>query len=441
MSFARDLALLWRSKGFRKLATTRLLSQAGDGMFQVGIATTFFFEPEKAGSPAEIAQGFFILLAPFTLVGPFVGPLIDRWARQRIILVGNLVRLALVSGIAFTLAGGGPDWALFVLALATLSINRFLLASMTAGLPRVVDTDELLVANSLLPTLGTVAAAAGGALGAIVTFVVPTASDLSLAFAALAGAGVMFGLSSCASTRLRRKELGPEVPLAAFSFWRQVKELGSELATGFAYLRVRVTPLHALGVMATQRLLYGLMFVSAILMSRHVLADPGKPEEAVGQFAVVLGFAAVGFGLAALITPWFGKRFERQQWIVACLCVGAAGQALLVFSAEPWALLTAAVVVSFAVQGGKIAVDTIVQRDTEDSVRGRAFTLYDMAFNTAFISSAAMGALILPITGYSRTVMAVLVGVYLVVALVYSRAPRVARPAPDAPATAAPATS
>lgn len=441
MSFARDLALLWRSKGFRKLATTRLLSQAGDGMFQVGIATTFFFEPEKAGSPAEIAQGFFILLAPFTLVGPFVGPLIDRWARQRIILVGNLVRLALVSGIAFTLAGGGPDWALFVLALATLSINRFLLASMTAGLPRVVDADELLVANSLLPTLGTVAAAAGGALGAIVTFVVPTASDLSLAFAALAGAGVMFGLSSCASTRLRRKELGPEVPLAAFSFWRQVKELGSELATGFAYLRVRVTPLHALGVMATQRLLYGLMFVSAILMSRHVLADPGKPEEAVGQFAVVLGFAAVGFGLAALITPWFGKRFERQQWIVACLCVGAAGQALLVFSAEPWALLTAAVVVSFAVQGGKIAVDTIVQRDTEDSVRGRAFTLYDMAFNTAFISSAAVSALILPITGYSRTVMAVLVGVYLVVALVYSRAPRVARPAPDAPATAAPATS
>jgi len=181
--------------------------------------------------------------------------------------------------------------------------------------------------------------------------------------------------------------------------------------------------------------------VSAILMSRHVLAEPGKPEEAVGRFAIVLGFAAVGFGLAALITPWFGKRFERQQWIVACLCVGAVGQGLLVFSAEPWALLTAAVVVSFAVQGGKIAVDTIVQRDTTDSVRGRAFTLYDMAFNVAFISAAGIGALILPITGYSRTVMATVTATYLVVALVYARAPRVARPAPDAEPTGVPATS
>jgi predicted MFS family arabinose efflux permease len=111
-----------------------------------------------------------------------------------------------------------------------------------------------------------------------------------------------------------------------------------------------------------------------------------------------------------------------------CLIVGAGGQALLAVSAQRWALYGAAVVVSFAVQGGKIAVDTIVQRDTEDEVRGRAFSLYDMAYNVAFVSSAGIAALVLPDTGYSRVAMASLVGVYLALAGLYALAPRTPRP-------------
>jgi MFS family permease len=357
-----------------------------------------------------------------------VGPLIDRWPRQRIIMYGNLTRLVLVAGIATTLANHGPLWLLYALALATLSINRFLLASMTAGLPKVVARDELLVANSTLPTLGTVAAILGGLIGAVVTFVVPTATDIDQSFAALTGAVVMMGLSSATATRLKKKQLGPEAPLEAFSFWLQVRELGVELAEGFTYLRARVTPLHALAVMATQRFLYGLMFVASILMSRHVWGEAQTSDEAVKNFGTVLLFAGAGFGLAAVVTPWLGQRIERHRWIVICLCIGAAGQALLAVNSERWALLTSAVVISFAVQGGKIAVDTIVQRDTQDSVRGRAFTLYDMAFNVAFISAAVVGALVLPDTGYSRWVMGTLAIVYVLVAVIYSRAPRVPRP-------------
>jgi MFS family permease len=427
MSFAKDLAWLWRARGFRRLASARLLSQLGDGMFQVGIATAIFFDPTQAATPAQIAQGFFVLLAPFTLVGPFVGPLIDRWPRQRIVLLGNVARLTLVAGICVVMSTDGPSWLLYALALLTLSVNRFLLAAMTAGLPKVVEPDELLAANAVLPTLGTIAAAAGAAIGVVVTFVAPSTNDAGVAFTALVGAACMFGLSAWATTLLGKRELGPDNPLEAFSFWAQVRELVRELADGLKYLRARRTPWHALGVMAAQRLLYGLMFVSAILMSRHVLADPDRPEEALGKFGTVLIFAAIGFGLAAILTPSLGKRFERQQWIVICLCVGAAGQVLLVLSTAVWALFGAAVIVSFAVQGAKIAVDTIVQRDTEDSVRGRAFTLYDMAFNVAFISSAGVGALVLPVTGYSRPVMAALVLVYLAVALLYVRAPRVPR--------------
>lgn len=426
MTLARDLSILWKAQGFRRLAASRLLSQGGDGMFQVGIATAFFFDPTKAATPAEIAIGFAILLAPFTIIGPFVGPLIDRWQRQRILLVGNLVRLGLVGAIIVAMLTQAPLWSLYALALLTLSVNRFLLAAMSAGLALVVPPNELLQANAIMPTLGTIAAAAGAAIGGVVTFVVPKVTDASLAFTALACAGVAFGLSSWAATRLGRTQLGPVNPLASLDVIAQLRALVAELREGVIYLHRRATPFHALGVMSAQRLLYGVMFVASILISRHLLADPDKPEDSLAAFSVVLGFAAIGFGLAAVITPWLGPRVERQRWIIGCLVVGALGQSLLVVSSARWALLAAAVVVSFAVQAGKIAVDTIVQRDTADEFRGRAFTLYDMAYNVAFVLSAAVAALLLPPTGYSAPAMAGLAGAYLLVAALYSRSPRMA---------------
>ena len=189
--------------------------------------------------------------------------------------------------------------------------------------------------------------------------------------------------------------------------------------------------MHALGVMAAQRLLYGILFVAAILMSRSMFgaSDAGAAAtgtSALANFTIVLGFAAIGFAAAAVVTPIFGARVDRHRWIVLCLLVGAVGQGLLALSTATWALLTTAVVVSFAVQGAKIAIDTIIQRDTDDEVRGRAFTLYDVLYNVAFISAAVVAAWTLPDSGYSAPVMAGLVVAYLLVALVYSRTPKVA---------------
>lgn len=437
MSLASDVRQLWHLPGFRRLTYARLLSQGGDGMFQVGIAAAFFFDPTTASTPEAIAAGFAILLAPFTIVGPFVGPLIDRWQRQRILLVGNLVRLVLVAAICLALVGDWPLWSLYVLALLALSVNRFLLAAMTAGLPRIVPADALLPANSVLPTLGTIAAAVGGAVGGIVTFVVPNATDAGLAFTALACSALAFGAASWSATLIGRTDLGPENPLQKLQLGKQIVALTSELADGVRYLYRRRTPFHALGVMSAQRLLYGLLFVSSILISRHVLGDPDHPEQALGAFTIVVGFAAVGFGLAAVLTPTLGARVQRQTWVLICLGIGAVAQLILVLSAAPWALLTSAVVVSFAVQGAKIAVDTIVQRDTEDAMRGRAFTLYDMAYNVAFIGSAVVAGLSLPDSGYSRTVMAVVMVLYVAVAVLYAFSPRTPAPAsvPGNPAT------
>lgn len=434
MSYASDLAHLWRTRGFRVLTWVRVLSQGGDGAFQVGIATAFFFDPTNATTPADIAIGFAILLAPFTLIGPFVGPMIDRWRRQRIVLVGNLVRLGMVAAIALAMLTHAPRPVLYGLALATLSVNRFLLAALTAGLPQVIARQDLLAANAIMPTLGTIAASVGAAIGGVVTFVVPGMPDDLLALAALASAAILFGASSTTATLLGKDSLGPETRHSDRRVAAEAINLVRELGEGLAHLRSRVTPLHALGVMAAARLLYGLMFVAAILISREVLGTPGDATSALGNFSMVLAFAAVGFGLAAVLTPALAPRIGRHAWIVAAVLLGAVGQTLLAISNQAWALLSAAVIVSFSVQSGKIAVDTIVQRDTDDAFRGRAFALYDVAFNVAFISAAVVGALVLPPNGYSHGVMGGLVVAYLAVAGLYAMAPREPRPA-DASAT------
>ncbi|NYI39930.1 MFS transporter [Demequina lutea] len=427
MTFLADLSHLWRSRGFRLLTWVRVLSQGGDGAFQVGIATAFFFDPTSASTPRDIAAGFAVLLAPFTLVGPFVGPMIDRWHRQRIVLVGNLARLTLVVAIGGSIALNAPKPFLYFLALLTLSINRFLLAALTAGIPQVVDDEDLLTANAIMPTMGTIAAAIGAAIGGVVTILVPGVSDNRLALLALGGAAVAFGTSSWTATALGRRALGPVATIDGKEFAAEAIHLLRELRAGYNHLRERVTPFQALGVMAAGRMLYGMMFVAAILISRHILSTPGSAGSAIKHFTLVLGFAAIGFGLAAILTPTFAHRVDRHQWIVACLLLGAVGQTILAISSSSWALLSAAVIVSFAVQGGKIAVDTIVQRDTDDAFRGRAFALYDVAYNTAFISAAVVGAVVLPANGYSHAVMGALVIAYVGAAFVYARAPRTAR--------------
>ena len=105
-----DLRALWPLTGFRRLFAVRLVSQASDGMFQIGLATLFFFSPENASTATGVAAAFAVLLLPFTIVGPWAGVLLDRWRRRQVLLYGNLVRVALTLVIATIMltSGVGP---------------------------------------------------------------------------------------------------------------------------------------------------------------------------------------------------------------------------------------------------------------------------------------------------------------------------------------------
>ena len=430
LQVVQDLRSLLVHADFRKLFAVRLVSQCGDGMFQAGLATLFFFNPENLATAGAVAAAFAVLLLPFTVVGPFVGPLLDRWHRRQVLLVGNAIRVVLAGVLAVLMATVGVGPAVYVLALVTLGVNRFLLAALSAGMPHVVPRQQLLIANSLTPTLGAVAAVVGAAVGFGLGLVLRAGPALDAG--ALSAAAVFFGAASLLALRLGRDRLGPDRARARTGGRSQLiqdmRATAGEMVDGARYLIARGTPGAGLGVMGGHRFLYGLNFIALILISRNLLVDPTDASAGLATFGVLAGISFGGNGLAILVTPALRTRISADRWVVVCLAIGALSQVVLASAPVFAVIAAAALLMGFSVQGAKIAVDTIVHRDTHDDARGRAFSLYDVLYNAAFVGAAALAAAVLPDTGYSRVTFGCLAVVYLVLAVAYRRVP--SEPAP-----------
>jgi MFS family permease len=412
-----DLKQLWPLVDFRRLLTVRLVSQCSDGLFQAGLATLFFFSPENATTATGVAAAFAVLLLPFTVVGPWAGVLLDRWRRRQVLLIGNLVRTALTLLVALVMATAGVGPAVYVLALVTLSVNRFLLSALSASQPRVVAGPLLLTANSITPTLGTVSAGLGVGAGLGLGLLLPDGGAKDIASLLLAAA--LMATAAGLATRLGRDRLGPDVRADAGEMRRALATLARGLVDGARYLVRRGTPARALGVMTVHRFLYGAVFIASILISRNLLSDPADARAGLVTFGTVGAVTGIGFALAIVVTPLVSPVLGPHGWITVCLLLAGATQALLAVTVAYPAVLAGSLLLGLAAQGAKIAVDTIVQRDTADEFRGRAFALYDVLYNAAFVGAAALAAVALPDTGWSRGVFALLAAVYVTAALVY----------------------
>lgn len=414
MSVARDLRTLLRLRNFRRLLTVRLLSQSADGVYQVALAAYVVFSPEKQTSAAAIASAMAVLLLPYSLIGPFAGVLLDRWPRRQVFLYGNLLRAALACSTALLILASVPDWIFYASALCVTAVNRFVLAGLSAALPRVVDTDRLVVANSLSPTAGTLAATAGGGLA----FVVRLLADESDAAVVLLGS-MLYLLSALASLSLPRTLLGPDTDGSPLRLLAALAVTARGLVAGLRHLAQRNQAARALAAMTVIRFCYGALTVMVLMLCRYAWSD--TESDGLALLGLAVGASGAGFFVAAGLTPWGVGRLGRYGWIVVC-----AGTAAVLVPALglPFALtpmLIAAFVLGVVTQGSKIATDTVVQTSVDDSFRGRVFSLYDVLFNVAFVSAAGVAALMLPPDGRSITVVAVVSVLYAVVAVTMFR--------------------
>jgi MFS family permease len=389
--------------GFRRLLAVRLVGQSGDGLFQGALFGATFFNPERATSAAEAAVAFATLLLPYSLVGPFAGVLLDRWSRQRVLLVVNLLRAAALTLLATSLVTSGPTSPrTLVLALVTVSFNRFVLSGLSAGLPHVVDTRRLVTANSFTTTLGTGAAAVGGviSLGLRALWGDDSAAAAQIA---LVGALAYVGAALLAS-RLGRHQLGPDTP--SLPLRAALASVARGIVEGARHVHARRPAGRALLAVATYRFFSGLVFVSTLLLytERGYL---GRGFTGLGQ---ALTAAVVGGLLAALVTPRVVRRIGTQPWIVAAFALAAVVSLTLLPLYRHPSMLLAGLGLGFAGQASKICVDTLLQESVEDAFRGRVFAFYDTLFNVSFVTAAACAALVVPDDG-RRPGVVVAVGV------------------------------
>ncbi len=109
-SFWADLKDVLAERDFRKLFAARLVSQAGDGVFNAGFAAYAFFSAQSFPNPAAAVYAFTVLYVPYSLIGPFAGVFIDRWSRRQIIVYGALIRSAMVAVAGFARRGPRTAW-------------------------------------------------------------------------------------------------------------------------------------------------------------------------------------------------------------------------------------------------------------------------------------------------------------------------------------------
>ncbi|MGR8009562.1 MFS transporter [Streptomyces hypolithicus] len=423
MPVVGDLRVLLRLTDFRRLLTVRLLSQCADGVYQVALAAYVVFSPEKQASPGAIASAMAVLLLPYSLVGPFAGVLLDRWRRRQVFLYGNLLRAVLACGTALLIVAAVPDWLFYASALSVTAVNRFVLAGLSAALPRVVDADRLVMANSLSPTAGTLAATAGGGLAFAVRLV---ASD-SDAVVVLLGAGLYLS-AALSSLRMSRELLGPDPDLVQPRLRVALASTGRGLADGLRHLTERRAAGRALAAMTLMRFCYGALTVMVLMLCRYAWSrGPGTGDDGLALLGVAVGVSGAGFFAAAVLTPWTVRRLGPFGWMVWCAATAAVCVPALALPFAFLPMMGAAFLLGVTTQGAKIAADTVVQSSVDDAYRGRIFSVYDVLFNVAFVGAAATAALILPPDGRSAPLVVVVALIYAVVAATLARWDRTER--------------
>jgi len=406
---------LLRHPRLSRLLGVRWSGQATDGLFQSALASFVLFSPERQADALSAAVAFAVVLLPYSLVGPFVGTILDRVSRQRALLFSNLARAANLLVVAWLVFTGQTGVELTIFVLIAFGINRLILAGLSAGLPLVIESKSLISANALAVTGGSVLVVLGGGLGVAIRNVFDhlAVADHADAIMVLVAAG---GYLSAAlfSLRLGKKEIGPlphEVKEASF------KEGIIEMREGFAFLRTHQDAIRGIIATAVQRGGITALTLTALLLERNTFNSPSNPEAGLAGFGVVLTIAGVGITLGALTAPYGVARFGRHRWIKWSLLVGSGGPIFLVISQTEIALALTGFFVALCGQNVKVTNDALVQSKIDDYYRGRVFAVYDVLVNAAIVSGGLIAALMLPTSGVTPWVPAIVSSSYLLVAL------------------------
>ncbi|MBH0780558.1 MFS transporter [Nocardia bovistercoris] len=179
--------------GLTALTYATMANFATDAAIAVALANTLFFASATAESKSKVALYLLITIAPFAVIAPVIGPLLDRLQRGRRLALAASYVVRVV--IAVTLIFQIDSWALYPLALGMMIGSKSFAVLKSAVTPRVLPPEiDLVRTNSRLTVFGLVGGTIGaGALAALAAAIAGSTGALVLA-ACIAVAGAYLSL-------------------------------------------------------------------------------------------------------------------------------------------------------------------------------------------------------------------------------------------------------
>jgi MFS family permease len=379
------------NRDYATLMGVQFLTQAGQGVIQGAIGKSIAFggqegfDVQNVPSADYLLSVILLLYVPYTLLSPFIGVIIDRFERRRVVWWSNLVTALIVAAVAIaamlplgegTTEGDAAATAALVAGLlAAQAVIRVTLAVKSAAIPDVLSGRDLLQGNAL--------SQAGGALFQIVGIATALAAGGFLpSWLLVLGGAVVLAVGAMVATRLRHVEARPHVT----SFSEEARRVIRRIANGVKEVAAR--PAAAVGLSGFQMLRYQFwgfgLFVFALYAKN--LVEGG----AESQVPTLLsgGVGLVGGVLGLIVAQAWKDRLPPITLLLASMALLGAGTVLLGGLVSVAGFAGMLFVGFFAFFVGKISADTIVQQAMPDDFRGRAFALFDIAYNLGFIVPA-----------------------------------------------------
>jgi MFS family permease len=397
---------------FSRLLRVRWTGQMTDGIFQSALASFILFSPERQANALGAALAFAVVLLPYSVIGPFVGTILDRVSRQRAIAFSNLSRAVTLSIIALLLFQGHTGIEITVFVLIAFGVNRLILAGLSAGIPLMIESKSLISANALAVTGGSVWVVLGGGIGLGMRSLLDsvTNADSADAYIILLGA-VGYLTAALFASNLKKDEIGPlEHEIKNASFTQGL----IEMREGVKFLSQNVDAARGIAAVAVHRGGITALTLIALLLERNTFHDPADSEAGLAGLSFTLSIAACGFVVGAVIAPYGVRKVGRHRWMRLMLSASTLGPLFIVFSRTPLTLAIAAFVTALFGQSLKVTNDALVQSKIDDIYRGRVFSVYDVVVNGAIVSGAVIAALLLPDTGDSYLVPSIVASIYFI---------------------------
>jgi hypothetical protein len=349
-------------RGFRDLALTQVASTATDTLVAIALAGTLFFSVPSAEARGNVALYLLLTVAPFAIIGPGLGRLLDRSpvATRPALVAAALGRAA----ACLILLGRLDSWLLFPTAFVLLVLSRVHGITRNTLLPLALDRPRLLVAaNARLAWIGVLAGGVAALIGGIAFW--------------LGGPTPVLGLAAVVA--LAAAWLGRTLPAPDGAYLAEVTASAKRRPPIRLHLprEVRLAQLATAGVRAFNG------FLLLLLAFELQQVDAGLLD-----FGALLAAAGAGFAVASRLVPVLERRVREEPMVVAALAI-TAGAA---FSTAQWFGLVAAAALAGAagIAWGvaKLAFDGLLQATVPAARRGAAFTRSETVFSIAWVGGA-----------------------------------------------------